>query len=710
MDNNEELEKTKKVFSLEEISNLEKQALNEIEKTSEINQNNEDNKEDNNEEPKKSKKKLSKKALIIIIIASIIFVATIGVLSYLFFFKKDNKPKEEQSVIVKKDNYRYENGKLIFVDDKKEIGHYNCKNKNNNTCYLANYSNNEDNFFVPKNLYEDLSDVLEESDFINNQYAFIIDSKDKKPEIIIYDFVNEMKVATVSAIKYYGVEDLVIVKSNKNKYGLYRLEPTGFKELIDCVYDYLGMITLNKDNDQMLVAKSDTKWSLISYNNDTISKNYDLEIKDYNSEYVVIGNDESNYVVDYKGNYVFKESFSYVKLFDEYLITIKDLDLNVYDYETNKYNGDAITLVKNTYIPENIYDKDLKLIKTNQAFDATLIDNTLTITIKDTVDKNIKINLYEGKISKNLKYLNYFDGKLYIYNDEEKTDLLGTYQCTNKNVISSLDSKLTNCNIAKDTIYEKNDMTNYSNETPGIIPVINKTFIFVTDKSSTSNTNSVKLYNLKTNKIVGTYESVSTYSFTGLDELSFINQNDDIEVIARLSKDNKMGLIKINGSEVKSGIKFQYLSLEKMGKYFLGKTSDSKYVLIYNNEATSQSNEFNGQIKGYNEKYLKVFQNNKYHIYDYEGNKISNVNYKYIDLYDDYYLGVDDGNNLSVYDYNNDQIISESIKLYSNKYTDSVNPAFKVDLTSGILTISIDKDNNYLDYCYDIHTGNRVEG
>ena len=337
-----------------------------------------------------------------------------------------------------------------------------------------------------------------------------------------------------------------------------------------------------------------------------------------------------------------------------------------------------------------------------------MFDNKLIITIKGDPESKVSIDLLEGKVSANLKYVSYLDGVLYFYSDEEKTELLGKYACANKNTINEDTTALNNCFVAKDTIYENNDMEDNSNKTVGIIPIINNTFVFINDSKPTDSKKTVKLYNLKTSKVLGGYQNVCTYLFSGLEEVSFAEIND-LDFIAR-NTSGKMGLIKINNDEVSNGIKFNYLSLEKMGKYYLAKNSNAKYVLIYDDTATNTSIEFNGPIKGYNKDYIKVNESNKYAIYDFDGKKVNNVNYKFIEIYDDFYAAVNDSNSLALYKYNNDQILSDEIKLYSNKYTDSEKPAFKLDQFGFIVTISVLKDDIYTDYEYDLTTGKRVEG
>lgn len=707
--NEQDLLKTKKVYSLDELNSMTMNALGELSNAEEPN-----DLEPKLETPPVTKKKnffkkLSKKGKIIFISIIVGFIIFASLFIYFFFFKKsEDKKPTDNNLIIDKENYRYENGELVFLDNDTEIGRYKCKNKNVNLCFLANYSNEDDDFFTSRQVYESLEPIINGSDFINNQYAFIIDKKNDGEDLInIYDFINEFSVATVKAVKYYGIDNYVIIKDKNDLYGLYDLSTTGFNEKIDCLYNYLGIITEEKDNDNILVATSNGFHSLITYDNKDVTKNYEGPIKNYNSEYVVVGSNNKYFLYDYKKNLVFDKSFSYIKLLDEYVLCVDELNLYIYDYEGFKYNSEPIILPSSQFNKLFIYDEEGKSKGVNGSFDVTINENLMKITLL-AGDKSVKsINLLEGMVSKKIKYINYFDNTLYFYGDEEKTSLLGSYKCTNKNILENADSSLNNCFIARDTIYETNDMTNNSNEAIGLIPIINGTFVFIKDNSNASGSETVKLYNLKTSKALGTYQNVCTYTFTGLEEVSFVTNN--IQVIAR-NKDGKMGMIKLDKEEVSSSILFNYLSLEKMGKYYLAKNAAAKYLLIFNDSATSVSPEFTGKIVGYNDLYIKVIENNKYSIYDYQGNKTSKIAFKYIDLLSTIYLGIDDSNELKVYNYNNEQIISDGIMLNSTKYKDATNPAYKVNLEGNILQISVLKDGIYGDNYFDIVTGMKVEG
>ena len=113
-----------------------------------------ENNEQKEKKPKEKKKgklkekwqNLSKRTKIIIIVSSVIVLILIGVLLFFCLRKKDEKPVDNiPDVILEEDNYRYENGTLYFLDeDENDIGSYECENKDENTCYVAYLSNNDD--------------------------------------------------------------------------------------------------------------------------------------------------------------------------------------------------------------------------------------------------------------------------------------------------------------------------------------------------------------------------------------------------------------------------------------------------------------------------------------------------------------------------------------------------------------------------------------
>ena len=246
---------------------MEEDILKEIEETNESKTSNEiveidENDEISNtqydlekvEEPlgkkKKEKKpskwsKLSKKAKIIIIVSAVVLLIVVVLLLWLFVFKKDNKQNEykEPSVVLEKENYKYVDGKLIFLDqNKKELGSYECKNKNENLCYIAYYSN-EDDFDEFKKVYESGLEVSVASDIYKDKYVFVYDDEKKENgEVTLYNIKDNKNEGVYSLVKEVN-KDKAIVKKN-DKYGI-----ISFDEDLDVSldYEYMGYILDSKD-------------------------------------------------------------------------------------------------------------------------------------------------------------------------------------------------------------------------------------------------------------------------------------------------------------------------------------------------------------------------------------------------------------------------------------------------------------------------------
>ena len=217
MDPKENLENTKEIKNLDE---LRKSAIDTLELTQELleeldenmesatssfekqidNLEKEQNMEPSKDEPKKDNpekkqkswqqkfkafkekwNQLSKGKKIGILLAIFIIIVLI-VLAIIFLLpkKQESTLPKEPDVIVKENNYRYENGTLIFLDkNEQEIGKYECQNKDQEKCYVA-WNSKEDDFDEPKKFYEDGEKIVNRTHFILDQYAFVYDNEEKK--------------------------------------------------------------------------------------------------------------------------------------------------------------------------------------------------------------------------------------------------------------------------------------------------------------------------------------------------------------------------------------------------------------------------------------------------------------------------------------------------------------------------------------------------
>ncbi|MCM1052890.1 MAG: hypothetical protein NC483_02815 [Ruminococcus sp.] len=644
---------------------------------------------------KKPRKPLTKKQKIIMGVGGALLLIIIIVV-LVIVLKKDNKePVEEDKplVIIEKDNYIYKNGTLTFLDkDEKELGSYTCENKNENLCYVATFSN-EDKFDKEKYVYEDGENLDRRTPIYASKYVFIYDNKEQNDGIItLYNILEEKVEASYTLVKGFSNSDYVIVKDEHNKYGAITINDSGISNKVDFTFDYLGQIS----KDAKLVAKTGNKYYIYSKDGKVESKASDLEIKSYNDKYMVISDNYNVY--DYNGEIVIDGENNFIQLLDDYVAVINDNKLYIKDYENHKFNEEGIELDSESYVPTNIYDEDKKLLSTKKAFDIKFESENLSINyMKKNLERNQVISINEGNLSKNLVGFNYFDGALYFYKDEEEKELIGKYMCSNKNNVTKDTTSLTNCMIATESFFSKNDIEKDNSENLGLLPVFNEQYVFVKD-SIDSNNPTIILYDLKSNKTLSKYAEVDAGVYTKESKLTQ-KEADNTYIMAK-NKSNKYGVIRLS-KDVKSAIPFNYSELSKLGDYFTGKDANNNYVMLDNSGTSVATSTY--KITGYNSRYLTVYHDGKYYLSDYDDEKIDNTAYLAITLENDYYVVIDATYRLNIHKYDDPSFelynpISVDVNNYKNDYEVSKNSSgYIVTIKSAKKTYKIDNYGSELE-------------
>lgn len=637
-----------------------------------------------NEMPKKKK---------VILIVSIVVLLLIVIGLILFFLLKDDKKpiindgdNKAPEVIIEKENYIYQDGVLKLLDEnEKELGTYECKNKEEKLCYVVNYSD-KDNFDVEKNVFEDESVIPRGTKIYSNRYVFIYDNeKETNGSIILYDIRDSSEKGKYSLVKGFNDSNEVILKDLEDKYGMLEITDNEVKEKISFTFDYLGVI----DKDSNLVGKTKNKYGIYDKTGKLVSATFNGEIKNFNNSYIVVSEDDKYNVYDYKGKKIFSSDYDYIRLYNDFAVLIKDSKLYIRDYKDQKYMEDGIEIEGSTYNTLNIYDEDKVKKETKEVFRIDFNGDELDIVYKvNNRERTKTINLKDASLSANLKYMSYLDGKLYFYQDEEKQELFGTYTCSNKN-----NGSLTNCVIASDAIYNDNGAES-DNSANGWIPIFNRQYVFIYD-SSDKNDPTVVLYDLKTNKVLSKYTSVSTNSDAKAKELTFKNTSQTY-IIAK-NKNNEFGMIRLGG-EVKSGIPFEYSYIKKLKDNYVCLDKNSKYSLVAENGSTLASS-IEENIIDYKNNYVITLNNDLYNIYSFTGEKITSNGYKNVSLESDYYTAITSENTLFIgkYSSNDDyKIAKEDIKV--NSISD-----YSVLKSNGYFKVTL-KDSNE-SYEFDINTG-----
>ena len=634
------------------------------------------------EETKKKKKKnifkaikdkwndLTKKQKIIaIVITAAVLIALIVTL--VLVLKNNEDEVVEEPVVLEADNYRYENGKLFFLDaEGNDIGSYDCVNKDETLCYVA-YSSNEDNFDIEQNIYEDETIVNKRMSIINDNYVFIYDNKTEDEEnIILHSITENADHESFKLVKEYDLEDnYVVAKGDSDNYGVLLFSEEGYEEVIEFKYEYLGIITENKEENKYLVGVKNSKWYLIDYKEKEISKGMDYEIKNYSDSLISVVNENNEYYLyDFKNNLATEESYDYINFANDFVFLVKDKELFITDKELNKLYEEGIKLKEGDYNKVNIFNKETgKLVESKYAYGISINNNTINLSIKNGEEEEVKlINTLESVVSSHYDNVNYFGGKLYFYSDAEKTNLLGSYECTNANDIASENSNLDNCYIATNSEFSDTDMS-YAKKAIGTLPIFNNRFVFIKDtpELTSESTMNITLYDLKSDKKLGSYRAIDAGSYNGKNGINFVETTGAL-LIAKNTKDY-YGILKINLSEVISleNVKFndKYKKIEEIyGNYIIQKSTDTYYMI--NNKGESLTSEFSGKIMGYKNNHVKVKNGNNYSVFTFDGTEVNKTKFNYVELYDNFFAGVDSSNKLNLYTYTSETpIFSESIAL-----------------------------------------------
>ena len=648
-------------------------------------------------------KKLPKKtkALIIGLVVAVILLIVIVLVIVLTHKKPQDEPTpEEPSIVIDNGNYRYEDGTLKFLNESNtQIGSYECNNKEEDKCYVAYLDNNEDDLNVSKNMYESNELINIRSSIYHNRYVFIVDSMDDKPAIKLYDMLENNVIGEYFGVKAYDTDksDYVVLKDKSNKYGLYEISSNEVKTIIEPSYQYMGII--KKDTNDKIIVKKSSGYYLIDYNNKTLTKLINRPIYDYNEDYIVVKDNNSYSVVNYDGTEVLSK-YDYVSLINkEYVAVVVDHNLYIRDYSNHKFNETGYQLSNEYYSGISIYSEDGLLKSTNYAYKVSINNDNATIYVKneDKVEEN-GLNLKDGLASINIAHYSYLNGVLYFYKDDDKTEVLGSYACSNKNDLST-NSNLSTCMVANDNTSD-NNFKNHTN-TEYLLPVVASRYVFIRDNMDT-NASEVKLYDLKDNKTVATYSTVSANILNNDNTLTFYD--NEIKIIVK-NKSNKYGLISLNSNGITKIYDFIYDSMERFGENYLV-SSNGEYKVLYSSDSASLG--YSGKIYDISGNYVVVKEHDKFYLYKTDGSKVSDTGYKMIKLLGNTcYSYIDDSNTLIISTYDNTRVSTGFVISDTTNEFDLYNRYSLSNVSGSVLVNVFDSNNNRIhNETYDLKKNN----
>lgn len=582
-----------------------------------------------------------KKKIIFITCSSLAFLLLVGLIAFLILNNNDDKKVIKEEVVLEKDNYRYENGKLVFLEDDKDIGTYECIDKDVKKCYVAYLDNEADTFDHETNLDSDDKILNKRSKIYLSNYVFVYDDG----KILLYNIKDEKVEEKFNSIKAYDTEkDYVVIEDKDEKFGVILFDENTYEYQINAYYDYLGIVDAKN---LLLVSETGKKQRIIDIDNKQLSKEFSVTIKSANKDYIAALSGKKYNLYSYKFDELLS-GYDYISFKDDFVLLIEDNKLYLRDVNLNKMNEEGIELTNDTYNKVNKYNKKNKLEESEVAYEITLNKDNLSISYGD---ENKVINKYEGAVSANYSYMNYFDSKLYFYSDLEKNDLIGTYECKNKNKLTSENDSLSSCSV-------------YAND-KGVTGIYNNNFIFIFDNSSIDGNKVIKLYSLKENKNKATYSDVEFLNNGNLSNNVQQYYVESLYIKAKSSSKNSYGVICLENTDAKKVIDFNYKNI----------TLNKDYYILENNS-------------------------NKFSIWSTKFSKISDE-FDYVELLKTHYVGIN-GKKLNVYRYDTttNKLLEKDIELSSTDYKN----AYKITIGTYIEIIVGEKT-----YKYDSISGKEIK-
>ena len=593
-------------------------------------------------------KSLDKKKKIIVICVAVVLVLLIAVGIFFLVSGNDGPLDDTPDVILESDNYRYENGTLIFLDGDSEIGRYECEHKDETLCEVS-YLTNDDAFDKTRMIDENGNDLTLRSQIYHNRYVFVTDRESTDTErIILYDMQENSTVQELKSVASYD-DNYVALENTDNYYGLAQINDGEFKMVIPYEYEAVGVLPDQEEITRVMVQKDGSQY-LSDLSNKVLTKAFDETIVGANDRYVKTKDSEGAYhVYDYNVTELKDKTWDYVVLLTDYMITVEDQKLYVMNYEGSPMNREGIALNNENYNAVETYE-ELKLIDTEKSFDYELTGTLLNINVYNGSDKeNHSINLNEGRLSSSLAYLEYFDGKLYLYSDQDKNTLIGSYPCDTRNEVGDGTSSLERCRIASESFMrETTGNTKEIDESGklGWIPVIGKRYAFVADGDT------IVLYDFTDNKKLATYSNVDTRSYTGVSEVTFTDASS-VSFIAQSKNSSKYGVARISSGGVTPLIAFEANSIKGLGNYYVVE-KDGTYAL-YDLDGSKKSDDKTSPIVDYHGDYLKTYKDNSYFVHKFNGSVNDQNSHTYIELYDEYYVTVDN-KDINIYNYDGENL------------------------------------------------------
>lgn len=265
-----------------------------------------------------------------------------------------------------KDNPNHEhkfNNKLYYYDDNDNLlGYYECTS---DKCDDAKTTIDDEN-----NIYYDKGKDNKIS-ILSNNNVFIQDGDNIK----LYNLNSQVSLLELKLIKNYSTtidDNLLIVKSIDNKYGIMDLDTVNYKIMPE--YDYLA-INNSFDGEKLmaskLIAKKNNAYYLINSDNNKLTTEFNNSIYDYNDNIIVCSDNDKYIIYKYDGTKILDyQDITKINLLKSVIIFQNRLgNIYIYDNLLNSIIKSFVSISSDINYTYEIVDNNIEIKNNNVLYD-----------------------------------------------------------------------------------------------------------------------------------------------------------------------------------------------------------------------------------------------------------------------------------------------------------------------------------------------------
>lgn len=610
-----------------------------------------------------------KKKIIFCSIVSFFVLLIIGLIVYFVCFSSDEEVVVPESVVFEMDNYKYIDGFLYFYDnDDVELGSYECKNKSEESCSLAISSLDEYLDYV-HNVYEDESLVVSYVPIFDDM-VYVTDGED----VILYSLDLSEDVYVYSSVSY-AYEGYVIL-SDEDGFYLASMSD-GFSLVTSDPYDYIGYSSLSSN----FVYNDNFDYGIMSDDGSILTSGISGSVINYNDDVIVTTSGSVYYAYDYDLNKITTSS-TYVKIYDDYIYSFTDSLVYAFDLFGNKINEVGIASDASEFTDYNIYTLSGSLSESVRAVDYEKSSE------KSLVINDETFNVYESLINGGYDYTNYISGVLYFYSDTDKTNLIGSYECSTQNSVTSSSDSYSNCYVASsDKILSSSS---------GTLPIINDRFVFIYDTATLNVNVNISLYDLSSSSTLASYTSVDVLGLSSYDD--FVD--DSALYILAKNTDGELGMIMASTTKVSGVISFDYESISTLDEYYILTDFDgNNFIYDSTGKCTNANSEIQNDIIYYDGTYIKVSVSSGEQLYSLAGQIVSDA-YSSIVIGNTMYMATNADKSIEIYKFGD-----MDTNYFNEEYSLSYSYSEFTEISSSEVSVSLFDSSGSLIESFNVSVG-----